>query len=433
MSTRLVRPGGGRRAIWLGLVVFLLGVLVAYAATWRPPIEPVARPLPSAFSAAQVERGSALASLGSCAVCHTSEQGATFAGSRALPTPFGTIYTTNITPDVRTGIGAWSREAFRRAMKAGVSRDGHHLYPALPYVHFTHATDEDLDALYAYFMTRQATEAVAPANRLIPPLGFRPLLAGWKLFFLRQTPFEPDPTRSVAWNRGAYLVEGLGHCAACHSPLNSIGGEKQGMAFAGGEAEGWKAPPLDATNPRAGTWSVKALHDYLRGGIEQHHSVAAGPMGPVTHELAQVPEADVSAIAVYVASLMNPSNRVEHSVDVVDRAALAAAAQPQGAEIFAGACAGCHEPGAPMTRERRPLLSTATTVLANSPDNALQAMFSGIHSPEDGQTPYMPSFHDTLTDDQAALLAAYIRLRFTNLPEWSDLRAAASRVRAEEN
>lgn len=433
-----MKPGPleGRRAARLALVALAIvsaGCAVAWLAALRPSIGRIAPPARASFADEQVRRGAVLARLGSCAVCHTADNGITFSGGRGLATPFGTIFTTNITPDPGTGIGAWSNAAFRRAMRDGISRDGHHLYPALPYEHFTRTSDADLDALYAYFMTREPVQVRSSANRLIPPLGFRPLLAGWKLLFLREGAWQADPARSPEWNRGAYLVDGLGHCGGCHTPRNLAGGEERGRPFAGGVAEGWQAPALDASNPRAASWNVDSLFRYLHGGVEAAHSVAAGPMGPVAHELSDVPDADVRAIAVFIDAVMHPaSNGVPgRPTPAVDRAARADAAEPEGAAVFAGACAGCHEPTAPMSRQGRPLLSSTSTVLARDPDNALQAVLSGIRSPGDGQTPYMPAFRDTLTDDQAAAVVAYVRARFSDLPPWTNVQATSARLRKE--
>jgi mono/diheme cytochrome c family protein len=182
--------------------------LIALASTYRPAIAPVTPPTPSSFRVEEVARGAVLATLGDCAVCHTAPGKRPLAGARALATPFGTLYSDNLTPDVETGIGAWSREAFRRAMKDGVARDGSRLYPALPYEHFTHVSDQDLDAIYAFLMTRRPVHQAAPPNRLIFPTGFRPILAGWTMMFLHKGPTLRDPAQSPEWNRGAYLVEG---------------------------------------------------------------------------------------------------------------------------------------------------------------------------------------------------------------------------------
>lgn len=347
-----------RRYVILLGVVSLAGLAVALAAAWRPALAPVAAPDAAAFPVALVARGANLAKVGDCAVCHTARDGRTLAGGRALPTPFGTLFSTNLTPDVRTGIGNWSLEAFRRAMRDGVSRDGSHLYPALPYEHFTHVEDGDLAALYAFLMTRRPVENAPPANRLIPPLGFRPLLAGWKMLFLRKGPIPSDPARTAEWNRGAYLSEGLGHCGGCHSPRNLFGAEETARAYAGGVAEGWRAPALDGSNPAPRAWTADALYAYLRTGISPDHGVAAGSMGPVVESLSQADERDVRAIAVYFASRMKGGSPARPQP--TDQAEAAARRFPEGAALFSGACAQCHDAGAPMKWQDRPSLALAT-------------------------------------------------------------------------
>jgi mono/diheme cytochrome c family protein len=236
-------------------------------------------PEPVGFDSATVQRGAGLAAVGDCASCHTAAFGAPYAGGVALRTPFGTIHGTNITPDPDTGIGRWSEAAFVRAMREGVDREGKQLYPAFPYDHFTHASDDDLHALYAFVMTRDPVHAPNVANALRFPFGFRPLIAGWKLLFLKRGP-EPvvDPIQSATWNRGAYLVRSLGHCGACHTPRNALGAEERSREFAGGVAEGWYAPALDEHSPSPLPWSVDELAEYLRTGIAGDHAIAGGPM-----------------------------------------------------------------------------------------------------------------------------------------------------------
>ncbi|MEY9546559.1 nicotinate dehydrogenase subunit B [Bradyrhizobium japonicum] len=190
-------------------------------------IAPIARPDASVYSAATIARGEQLAALGNCAECHTSLNGVLNAGGRALQTPFGTIYSTNITPDAETGIGAWSYPAFERATRDGLHRDGRQLYPAFPYTHFAKTSDADMQALYAYLMSRPSVRATAPANALAFPFNLRPLLAGWNALFHHTQEFKPDRAKSEQWNRGAYLVESLGHCSACHSPRNALGAEQR--------------------------------------------------------------------------------------------------------------------------------------------------------------------------------------------------------------
>lgn len=418
------------RQIWGLLALFAAVAIFALALTWRPAIDEISPPSPASFSTEQVAHGAVMAKLGDCAVCHTADRGRPLAGGRPLATPFGTLYSDNITPDPETGIGRWSLAAFRRAMRDGVSRSGAHLYPALPYEHFTHVADVDLDALYAFLMTRRPVRHEAPANRLIPPLGFRPLLAGWKLLFLHKGPVAYDRGRSAEWNRGAYIVQGLGHCGGCHTPRNIAGGEKRGRELAGGVAEGWRAPPLDGSNAAARTWTADALRQYLSTGISPDHSAAGGPMGPVVESLSQVPEADVRAIAIYVASRMGNGTYVP-TARAIEAPQRASRTFPRGASIFAGACAGCHGTGAPMTGQGRPALGLATNLRDDDPTSAVQAVLRGIQPPVRGRGPMMPAFAEALTDSQVADVVSYARARFTDRPAWNKLERKVAKARKE--
>lgn len=412
----------------------LCGIVAVFAMalTYRPPIAPIAPPAPSSFSQQEVARGAVLATLGDCAVCHTAPGKRPLAGARALATPFGTLYSDNLTPDVETGIGNWSKEAFRRAMKDGVARDGSHLYPALPYEHFTHVSDRDLDAIYAFLMTRRPVHQSAPPNDLIFPTGFRPILAGWKMMFLHEVPTPRDASRSEEWNRGAYIAEGLGHCGGCHTPRNIAGGEIGSKAYAGGVAEGWRAPPLDASNPAARKWTSDALFTYLRTGISPDHGAAAGPMGPVVEGLSNAPEADVRAIATYIASKMaGRAAPPPTQTRARDDAAGAARRFPEGATLFAGACAGCHGPGAPMLGQGRPSLTFDTALRDSDPTSAVQSILQGIEPPVAGRGPKMPPFSSNLTDDQIAQVVGYARARFTDQKPWSHLLRKVATARKE--
>jgi len=292
-----------RKALLVVIVAVLIAGGAAFAAAWRPAIDPVKRPPPGGFDAALVKRGGELAAIGNCITCHTVAGGRDFAGGRGVVTPFGTIYATNITPDEKTGIGAWSEEAFRRALWEGVDRGGRHLYPAFPYDHFTLLSERDVSALYAFLMTREPVAASAPENKLPFPLNLRPLLAGWKLLFLRTGRYQPDGNESAEWNGGAYLANGLAHCGACHTPRNALGAEQRQHNFAGGEVEGWTAYALDAGAPAPVPWDAAALMFYLRNGWQREHGVARGPMSEVTENLSAVPAADVRALATYMASV----------------------------------------------------------------------------------------------------------------------------------
>jgi len=409
----------------------VIGIGLAAWCVYEPEIPKIPRPAKSSFDLATVARGEQLATVGDCIVCHTAPVGMPFAGAHALPTPFGTLYSSNITPDEATGIGNWSEKAFSRAMKRGVARDGAHLYPALPYEHFTLVSEGDLSALYAFLMTRQAVSQKAPENDLLPGLGFRPLLAGWKMLFLHEGRFEADESRSKEWNRGKYLVDGLAHCGGCHTPRNLAGGEERARAFAGGVAEGWNATPLDASNPAASTWTETSLFNYLKTGTDAHHGAAAGPMGPVSEGLSRLNDADVWAISVYIASRMHPAGGGGQPVAAIsDDAEQAAKNHVIGAQLFQGACSGCHGSGAPMSRQARASLSTVSSLKSDDPRNAVQALMQGI-APPSGEGPYMPPFSDNLTDNDLAEVLAYARARFTDAPAWKGLDAAVAAIRKE--
>ena len=404
---------------------------------WRA-IAPIARPDASVYSAATIARGQQLAALGDCAVCHTSANGILNAGGKPLPTPFGTIYATNITPDVETGIGAWSYPAFERAMREGIHRDGRHLYPAFPYTHFAKTTDADMQALYAYLMAQPAVRAETPQNALAFPFNLRPLMAGWNALFHKPDVFQPDPAKSETWNRGAYLVEGLGHCSACHSPRNALGAEKANAYLAGGFAEGWEAPALTSLSQAPIPWSEDELYAYLRTGESRLHGVAAGPMAPVVKELAALPDSDIRAMAVYLASFNDDRHRSSRRSkrsppSSKPRPARAtSAASSVGARLYQGACAVCHEVGGAPLFGSRPSLALNSNLHSAVPDNLIQVILHGIAKPAATDLGYMPAFKDSLTDGQVAELAAYLRRQFApDKPAWTDIQAAVGRIRQE--
>jgi nicotinate dehydrogenase subunit B len=417
------------------LFAAVVGISAA-ALPWRS-ISPIARPDASVFSAATIARGQQLAALGDCAVCHTSANGVLNAGGRAIETPFGTITSTNITPDAETGIGAWSYPAFERAMREGIHRDGRHLYPVFPYTHFARATDADLQALYAYLMAQAPVRAEAPKNALAFPFNLRPLLAGWNALFHQASVFQADATKSESWNRGAYLVEGLGHCSACHSPRNALGAERQTAYLAGGFAEGWEAPALTSLSRAPIPWSEDELYAYLRSGESRFHGVAAGPMAPVVKELAALPDQDIRAMAVYLGSFN------ETAIDKPAQDALAAklesatstnavAASSFGARLYQGACAVCHEVGGAPLFGSRPSLALNSNLHSTVPDNLIQVILHGIATPASSDLGYMPAFKDSLSDAQVVELASYLRRQFApDQPAWTDIHAAIGRIRPE--
>jgi nicotinate dehydrogenase subunit B len=433
---RWQNPFAGRRgavATMAAMVAAAVGIAAA-ALPWRS-IAPIARPDASVFSVATIERGRQLAALGDCAVCHTVTDGVVNAGGRAIETPFGTIYSTNITPDLETGIGSWSYPAFERAMREGIHRDGRQLYPAFPYPHFAKTTDADLQALYAFLMAQAPVRAASRAAALAFPFNWRPLMAGWNALFHRADGFAADATKSARWNRGAYLVEGLGHCSACHSPRNALGAEKTNAYLAGGFAEGWEAPPLTSLSHAPVPWNEDELFAYLRTGESRFHGIAAGPMAPVVKELAALPDEDIRAMAVYLGSFN------EAAIGKPDQDALAsrlesltgtraASASFVGARLYEGACAVCHRVGGPPLFGSRPSLALNSNLHATVPDNLIQVILHGIASPVSSDLGYMPAFKDSMTDDQLAELVAYLRQQFApEKPAWTGLQATVGRIR----
>jgi mono/diheme cytochrome c family protein len=418
----------------LGLVaVLLLGGAAAFAVlAWRPEIAPVEAS--KNFDPALVQKGAELAAVGNCIACHTVPGSKAFAGGLALPTLFGTIHSTNITPDAETGIGKWSEAAFQRAMREGIDREGEHLYPAFPYDHFTHVTDEDNQALYAYLMTREPVKAKPPANDLMFPLGFRPLLALWNLLYLDRGPFRSDPGQSDEWNRGAYLAEGLGHCGACHTPRNRFGAEDKTRHFASGEAEGWVAYALNASSPAPTPWDKEALAFYMRHGFHEKHGVSPGPMAEVTGNLAGLPDSDVNAIAAYVASEMGEPEARRKPAQQPGTVIIAAAArndEAQGAAIYEAACATCHESGRPPPFGGLDF-RFSTGVNAASPQNIINVTLFGL-PPADGEaSAVMPAFGPALSDQQIADLLAYMRRRFSGKPLWEGVAEMVRKTRSGE-
>jgi mono/diheme cytochrome c family protein len=411
------------RLLWI-LGIGLAGLAI-YA--WRPAIAPIDPPAADTFKADSIQRGAQLAALGDCATCHTAPGGETFAGGRAVPTPFGIIYSTNITPDAASGIGHWSQEAFQRAMREGVDREGTHLYPAFPYDHFTLVNDADIAALYAFIMTRQPAQTRIRENHLPFPLDMRFIVAGWKLLFFHKGPYEPDSKHDEQWNRGAYLANGIGHCGTCHTPRNSFGAEIQAQYFGGGEAEGWHAHAINAESQSYEPWDKESLNVYLRKGWHERHGDAYGPMASVSQNFTFVPEDDVNAIAAYVASVIGKRDETSKP-----RSAADPPSNDTGAAIYAATCAGCHDGARPLPFGGVKLtLSTAVT--GETATNLVNIVLDGLQPPAGTAGAIMPGFASTLTDGQLESLVAYIRSNFGAKPPWTGVetivREARSRAR----
>jgi mono/diheme cytochrome c family protein len=426
-------------------LIIVVAAGVAAALVIKAPYAEVATPTRDAFPQDLINEGARLSAIGNCETCHTTTPTARFAGGFPLPTPFGVIHSTNISPDRETGIGTWSEEAFRRSMREGVARDGTHLYPAFPYDHFAKLTDGDIKALYAYVMTRDPVRAERPANDLKFPYNIRPLLAGWKLLYASSKPYEPNPSKSAEWNRGAYLVEGVGHCGACHTPRNSLGAERSDDRFGGGEAEGWHAPALSAKSPAPIPWDIDHLVLYLREGFDGQHGAPAGPMAPVVRNLARVPLDDAKAIAAYIKDIAGPPSAErkatadallakvmaspisERSGTSTGQVSNGKGSSGKGEDIYWATCAQCHEPsgqGVPF--------ALSTTFSQPSPYNVLHIIAHGIRPPGGQPGPIMPSFSGALTDAQIVALVTFMRQAFSTQPAWTNIEDQLRQIRRED-
>lgn len=418
-----------RRSMWVRAAALTAGVIGLFAAAvgWRSVIAPIAAGSANIYTAEVIERGRVLAAAGDCINCHTAPGGAPNAGGRAMPTPFGTVYSTNLTPDANTGIGTWSFSAFQRAMREGLSRDGKHLYPAFPYTAFTKTTDEDLSALYAYLMAQPAVASAVPRSSLAFPFNLRPLMALWNAMYLTPGPVAAEAARSAEWNRGAYLVDGLGHCGACHTARGVLGAERGDTAYLGGAVvDGWEAPALTALSRAPVPWTEAELFNYLRHGHSARHGGASGPMAPVVQQLAQLPESDVRAMATYLASFNTGGE------PGLRPASTAAPLNDSSHRLFTTACGACHHDGSgPLLLGQNIPLALNTNLHSARPDNLLRVILEGIREPASSELGFMPAFNEALDDAQLARLAGYMRQRFApDQPAWPDLEAAAARVRA---
>ena len=423
----------GRIVLWMIVGLVVLAVAGVGLASRQPELAPVARQDPASFDKKMVDRGRVLAGFGDCTACHTREDGKPFAGNFPLKTPFGIIYTSNLTPDRETGIGTWSKEAFRRAMKDGVDREGDHLYPAFPYDHFTKVNDADIDAIYAYLMSAvEPVKEETRKNELGFPYNIRATLYVWKALFLDKTPWKPDPSKDAEWNNGAYLVEGLGHCGACHTPRNFMGAETT-PTYGGGSAEGWHAPAINKDTLSQLPWTKAQLVGYLMDGWNRDHGMAAGPMTPVVNSLHKQNEIDVFAIAAYVLTLRSGAKPIDEAA--VRDAALKREwghreAPPvpketsEGARVFEARCAQCHRSGGATVP-----LALQTSVNAPDASSVAHVIWSGIQPPQGALGRSMPPLGPQLSEAEMVALVKFLRARFTSRAPWTDAETAVRDAR----
>ncbi|MGH8433079.1 MAG: cytochrome c [Pseudomonas sp.] len=423
------------KRIGIGLAILVvLGAVLFSTLVWRPAIDPIISGSVAGFPAELLAKGHVLAGAGYCATCHTAKGGQPYAGGYGMPTPFGVIYTTNITPDPGSGIGRWSEAAFVRAMREGVSRDGSHLYPAFPFEHFTKVTDDDMKALYAFLMTREPVSAPAKPTTIPFPFNLRALQAGWKLLFFDEGTYRPVAGKSDEWNRGAYLAEGLSHCSACHTPRNALGAEKTGdERYAGAMIQGWFAPALTAANTAPIPWTQDELSAYLRGGATALHGVAAGKMAEVVRDLRTLPDSDIQALALYFAEINGSATQKASSNEALHKAQTAAAldtrqASDSGAGLYLTACGACHYNNA-TPQNLRPELALNSSLTAADPANFVQVVLHGVGLEDGIPNVLMPPFAPALSDGEIARLAAHLRRTRTDQPAWPDLEAKVAAIR----
>ena len=361
-----------------------------------------------------IAQGAYLARAGNCMGCHTTQGGTPYAGGRGIATPFGVVHSSNLTPDAATGIGNWSAAEFWRALHNGRSRDGRLLYPAFPYPEYTHVTRADSDALYAYL---QSLPPAAQANRphaLRFPYNTQAALAGWRALFFVPGTWVPEPGQSVEWNRGAYLVNGLGHCAACHTPRNALGASRQALAWGGGliPVQNWYAPALNAV-AEAGVaqWPVNDVVALLQTGVAPHGSVI-GPMAEVVFGSTQyLSDADAHAMAVYLQSLP------QQDLPAVPFVAAPAAALERGTKVYEQQCAQCHGDSGQGKHGAFPALAGNRAVVMADPTNVLRVVLQGGYLPATAGNPRphgMPPFMQILRDDDVAAVTSFVRQSWGN-------------------
>lgn len=366
-----------------------------------------------------VLRGKALVDAGDCVACHTQDQSKPFAGGRPIKTPFGTLYSPNITPDRETGIGAWSDEDFYRAMHEGIGPDGARLYPAFPYPYFTKMQRDDVLAIRAYLNTLQPVSSPRPKNQLQWPLNHRVFMRGWDMLFFKPGTFTPSTDKSAEWNRGAYLVEGPGHCGACHTPKNFLGADKASEALDGGKLQSWYAPNI--TNDQhlgVGSWTADEIAEYLKTGRNVHSGAAALMSEVVRDSTSKMSDNDLHAMAIYLKDIHGKSGT---SLPKTDQSA-----NDSGRTIYADSCSACHRSNGSGVPHMFPPLAKNANVQSSDPTTVIRVILQGARTAVTDSRPTassMPSYDWKLSDNDVAAVATYVRNAWGN---------AAANVTADE-
>ncbi|MES2759967.1 MAG: cytochrome c [Pseudomonadota bacterium] len=404
------------------LAVLAVAALAAGAAAvlqfMRPGVLPDTSQQPQLTATTQIiNRGEYLARAGDCVACHTVPNGPVFAGGRAMATPFGNLYVPNITPDDDTGIGLWSADDFYRTMHNGVSKDGKLLYPAMPFASYTQVTRADSDAIYAYLMSIAPVKLKNREHELRFPFNNRDLLIGWRTLYFREGEFVQTPGQSAEWNRGAYLVKGLGHCAMCHTAVNLLGGSSESTAFEGGMIpnQNWYAPSLTSNREAGlGNWKIEDIADLLQVGVS-HRGTVYGPMAEVVYNSLQyLTDEDVRAMAVYLKDLPQKDSAPPPTSQ-------ARLVKPEvmetGRKVYVVQCAVCHGTEGRGQTPAYPPLAGNQSITMESPVNSIRMVLNGGYPPGTRKNPRphgMPPFSHLLNDDEVAAVVTYIRVAWGN-------------------
>jgi mono/diheme cytochrome c family protein len=365
-----------------------------------------------------IAKGEYLARAGDCIACHTKPGGALFGGGRAMATPFGTIYSSNISPDPATGIGKWTADDFYKAMHEGRFPDDGLIYPVMPFASYTKVTRADSDAIFAYLRSVPPAQQPNRPNDLRFPYNNRQLILGWRTLFFDEGEYRADPKKSEEWNRGAYLVAGLGHCAMCHSPINALGGTSESTAFEGGliPLQNWYAPSLTSNKEAGlGEWSIDEIVDLLRKGVSRRGAVY-GPMAEVTYNSLQyLSDADIRAMAVYLKSLGegHPPPAASSQMPTPESSLLL----HFGQTVYETHCASCHASDGRGMPPHYPPLAGNQSIQMESVVNPVRMVLNGGFPPGTAGNPMpygMPPFAQTLSDDEVAAVVTYIRVAWGN-------------------
>jgi mono/diheme cytochrome c family protein len=406
--------------ILLAIIVLIPVVMIGMQFVHDPGSDEPGAPVASAEE--QLARGSYLARAGNCMACHTARGGSPYAGGRGIATPFGTIFAPNITADTKTGIGSWSSDDFWRAMHNGKSKDGSFLYPAFPYPNYTRVTRADSDAIFAYIRTLPAVYRPNTDHRLRFPYNQRVLLAAWRALYFRPGVYQPDTGQTVEWNRGAYLVQGLGHCSACHTSRNALGATESGVDLAGGVIPmlNWYAPALTSdAETGIGEWDRQHVADLLKTGVSARGAVF-GPMAEVVRESLQyLTDGDIGAMAGYLKSLPQ-TDPPPHAQSMQFSPQEAENMLKAGAALYRTHCVECHGQNGKGNPPAYPPLAGNRSLTVHSAINPIRMVLNGGYPPSTAGNPRpygMPPFSPVLNDSEVAAVVSYIRNAWGNRAE----------------